>query len=157
MDKDKRDLRLLALEIMRDQIKHQFESCAGLDNKASWLMGFLAVVFTIFFSTQTSKVTCAVLILVGTLLLVSFILCIISLLVPLNLMLSPGVGPFKKFIDNNIDDNDVVDSLTRLLSEDYVDNFEGNARKLVWKRSLLHAGYILLLAALIVMFVKAIL
>lgn len=149
------DLREYALTIMREQIQRQFESRASLDNKASWLLGFLAIVFTIFFSTQKSKVDHCWLVTIGILLLVSFVLSVVSLLVPFTLSMSPGIEPFKAFVDKNVDNPDAGDTLAQLLSEDHVGDFSSNRTKLIIKQLILYSGYLVLLASLIVMAIKA--
>lgn len=150
------DLRQYALTIMRDQIRQQFESRSSLDNKASWLLGFLAIVFTVFFSIQKSKVSHEVIVAVGALLLSSFILAVISLMVPISsLTMSPGVKPFRKFVEENVNDPTAMEDMLRKLSEDHVRDFCRNKIKLIFKQVFLYLGYILLLVSLIVMLNKA--
>ena len=149
------DLREYALTIMREQIQQQFESRVSLDNKASWLLGFLAIVFTIFFSTQKSKVDHCWLVAIGILLLISFVLSVVSLLVPFTLSMSPGIEPFRKFVEENVDDSNATATLAQLLSEDHVGDFRCNRIKLIIKQSILSSGYLFLLASLIIMAFKA--
>lgn len=149
------DLREYALAIMREQIQQQFQTSTALDNKASWLLGFLAVVFTVFFATQKSKIGHDWLVTIGVLLLASFILSVVSLIIPISLRMSPGIKAFRDFVEENADDPEATTRLEKLLSEDHVGDFDSNKKKLRVKKAVLYSGYVVLLAALITMAIKA--
>ena len=147
------DTREYALAIIREQIQQQFDSRISLDNKASWLLGFLAVVVTVFFSTQKSKVGPHVLVLIAVLLLGAFVLAVLCLLYPLYLYKSPGVESFHDFIEENIEDDDAMITLLANLAEDHVQDFNNNYGRLQIKQVFLIMSYLLLLLSLILMVV----
>lgn len=156
MDKENRELRQFALTLIREQVLQQFQVQSTLDNKASWLLGFLAIVFTIFFSTQGTTIRTASLYGIGILLLASFAVVVVSVHVPIHIKLSPGVRSFKKFLDKNIEKDDLRVTITTMLSEDNVQDFEDNQKMLSWKKGIITAGYVLLLLALVWMFAEVV-
>jgi hypothetical protein len=148
-----KDTRTLALNILRDQVRTQFDSRSRLDTNTGWLLGFLSIIITIIFTTGFGKGHTVTLYVSVSFFGLSFILAILAIIFPTRLEQAPKVEEFQKLIFSGKSEELVFEELAKTLSSNYLEVFHTNMDKLVRKQHRLIAGYLGLAAGLITLFI----